>query len=65
MEELPGIVTPEYITGYTKEEREEKIKFIIGKLREERDYTKKILEKKVEDAKKMAKTEKKSKKKVL
>ena len=59
MEKLPGIVTPEYITGYTKEEREEKIKFIIGKLREERDYTKKILEKKVEDAKKMAKRLKK------
>ena len=54
MNELPGKITPEYITGCTKEEREEKINFIISKLKEERDYTKKILEKKVEDAKKMA-----------
>ena len=54
LNELPGNITPEYITGCTKEEREEKIKFIISKLREERDYTKKNLEKKAEDAKKMA-----------
>lgn len=54
MKELPKEITPEYITGYTKEERKKKFEKIINKLNEEKEIAKKSLEKKIEEAKKMA-----------
>ena len=54
MKELPKEITPEYITGYTKEERKKNFEKIINKLNEEKEIAKKSLEKKIEEAKKMA-----------
>lgn len=54
MKELPKEITSEYITGYSKEKRKEKIEFIINELKKEKEIYKQSLERKIEEAKKMA-----------
>ena len=51
--ELPKKITSEYITGYTPEERKKKINEIITKLKEDEKETRKILNKKMEEVKKI------------
>ena len=49
--ELPKEITPEYITGYTEEERKKKINFIIEFLNKEKEELKKNLENKINELK--------------
>ena len=51
--ELPKKINSEYITGYTPEERKKKITEIITKLKEEEKQTRKILNQKMEEVKKI------------
>ena len=51
--ELPKKINSEYITGYTPEERKKKINEIITKLKEDEKETRKILNKKMEEVKKI------------
>ena len=51
--ELPKKINSEYITGYTPEERKKKINEIIAKLKEDEKETRKILNKKMEEVKKI------------
>ena len=55
---LPKELNSEYITGYTPEERKNKIKEIIKLLEKEREDTRNILNKKVEEMKKALKKQK-------
>ena len=55
---LPKELKSEYITGYTPEERKNKINEIIKLLEKEREDTRNILNKKVEDMKKALKKQK-------
>ena len=51
--ELPKKINSEYITGYTPEERKKKINEIITKLKEDEKETRKILNQKMEEVKKI------------
>lgn len=51
--ELPKKINSEYITGYTPEERKKKINEIITKLKEDEKETRKILNQKMEELKKI------------
>ena len=51
--ELPKKINSEYITGYSPEERKKKINEIITKLKEDEKETRKILNKKMEEVKKI------------
>ena len=51
--DLPKKINSEYITGYTPEERKKKITEIITKLKEEEKQTRKILNQKMEEVKKI------------
>ncbi len=53
--ELPKKITPEYITGYTENERKKKFDFIIDTLKKEREEAKTRLNKKLEEIKKNTK----------
>lgn len=55
MEELPKKLKPEYITGYTKEERKKEIDNIISILQKEKEEASNILNKKLEEIKKKTK----------
>ena len=59
MNELPKEITPEYITGYSKEERKKKFDNIINKLKEEKENAKNNKEQKLEEMKIMSKNVKK------
>ena len=59
MKELPEKITSEFITGYTKEEREKKILGIINRLKQEKENLKKNMDKKIEEMQKMTKKIKK------
>jgi len=43
LNEIPNKLTSKYITGYTKEERKQKLQYIIDTLSKERDYTNNLL----------------------
>ena len=59
IKELPKEITPEYITGYSKEDRKKKFDNIINKLKEEKENAKNNKEKKLEEIKIMSKNVKK------
>ena len=59
MKELPKEITPEYIIGYSKEERKKKFDNIINKLKEEKENAKNNKEQKLEEMKIMSKNVKK------
>ena len=55
VKKFPKEITPEYINGYKKEERKEKIEFIINKLKQEREDVIKRKNQKLEELKKESK----------
>ena len=52
IKELPKEITPQYITGYTDEERKKKIEELLNRLKSEKEDAENSLNKNLEDLKK-------------